>query len=207
MNTKKVELKFGFTDKKNNKHLEVEFGKRPKVSDLLALDVNPQAQNPTLYVQFLRRLMITKFGTLTMPVPQTALLALDTYDDDLLEKAANEFLQDSRGEKEPKILPNNEAQLMFGIEIEGVNYNIVKFGNRLTVADNVEASSQGLGTGVARTCFQIGKQICEIRNSETGLKIEGQLALENFSDLDSEDFNAMRLAAEFFRLGVSEKKK
>jgi hypothetical protein len=151
--------------------------------------------------------MITKFGSLKMPIPHTALTALDTYDDDLLEKAADEFLQESRDGKDAKILPNGEAQLMFGIEVEGVIYDIVKFGNRLTVADNIEASAQGLGKGIARTCFQIGKQICEIRNNETGLKIEGQLALENFSDLDSEDFNAMRLAAEFFRLGIAEKKK
>ena len=50
MTTKNVKLILGYTDKENNKHFDVEFGKRPKVSDLMFLDTNPQAKNADLDV-------------------------------------------------------------------------------------------------------------------------------------------------------------
>ena len=197
-----IELILGYTDGKEVTHKSVTFGTRPKVSDLMKLDMNPQAQNPTQYQQLIQRLMITKFGELKMPVTLPAMLALDTIDNDALNTAADKFLEISRGEKQGEILPDNEARLMFGIEIDDVNYDIVKFGNRLTVGDNAEADNLNLGNGVARTCFQIGRQICEIRHSETGLKLEGGLTVDDFANLDSEDFNVLRLAAEFFRVSI-----
>lgn len=195
-----IELPIGYTDKDGAVHRDVTFGKRPKISDLILLDMNPQSQNMTQYQQLLRRLMITKFGTLKMPVVLPVFLTLDTADDDVLSAEADKFLQNSRGDRQGEILENNEARLMFGIEIDGVEYDIVKFGNRLTVGDNVEADNLKLGNGVARLCFQIGKQISEIRHSESGLKLDGSLSLDAFSNVDSEDFNVLRLACEFFRI-------
>ncbi len=195
-----IELPIGYTDKDGVVHRDVTFGKRPKISDLILIDMNPQAQNMTQYQQLVRRLMITKFGALTMPVALPVFLTLDTADDDFLSAESDKFLQDSRGDRQGEILDNNEARLMFGIEIDGVEYDIVKFGNRLTVGDNADADNLRLGNGVARLCFQIGKQISEIRHSETGLKLEGTLALDSFSNVDSEDFNVLRLACEFFRI-------
>lgn len=196
----KIKLSIGYTGKDGVNHKDIVFGKRPKVADLILLDMNPQAQNMTQYQQLLRRLMITKFGDLKTPVMLPVFLALDTADDDLLAEGADKFLQNSRGERQSEILPNNEARLMFGFEIGGVVYDIVRFGNRLTIGDNAEADNLKLGNGVARLCFQIGKQVSELRNNETGLKIEGTVALDAFSSVDSEDFNVLRLACEFFRI-------
>lgn len=200
--TNTIELAFGYTDKDGKTHKKVTFGKRPKVRDFILLDTNPQAQSPTQYEQLVKRLMITEFGTLTMPVMLPVLVKLDTADNDRLTTATDNFLQISREERQGELLPDNEVRLIFGIEIDGVIYDIAKFGNRLTVADNVEADNLKLGNGVARTAFQIGKQICELRHSESGLKIQGQVTVENLSGMDSEDFNLLRLAAEFFRVTI-----
>lgn len=82
-----IELPIGCTaidlkTKKEAFHSKVTFGKRLMVKDLIALDNDPQAQNPTQYQDLVRRKMITKFGSLTMPVALNVLLGLDVIDRD-----------------------------------------------------------------------------------------------------------------------------
>lgn len=174
---------------------------------MIALDSNPLGGNAAQYEQLIRRMMITKFGTLTCPVVLTVLAALDTVDDDEIGRGANQFLKMSRGERQPEFRDNDEVRLISGVEIDGVNYDVVKFGKRLTVADNIEAENLNLGTGIARLCFQICRQIAELKNSETGIKLEGPISSEHLSGVDSEDLATLRMGAEFFRLAPSSGRK
>lgn len=200
----KVKLKFGYTDAKGVKHAEVTFGKRPTLADMLQLDSNPLSSGSTNNVQLTRRLMITKFGELTCPVSLTVLAALDTIDDNILERGANEFLRMSRTERPFEIVSTTEVNLGFGITIDDVIYDKVIFGNRLTVADNIEADRLNLGDGVARLVFQVSRQISKLENTETGLSLDGQPEPSLLSDMDAEDFNMLRMAAEFFRVAGGE---
>lgn len=202
--THEIELPFGYTDKKGVRHTKVVFGKRPSVGDLLLLDSNPTAQNIVQREQLVRRQMITRFGDLMMPVPLDVLAKLDTIDDDLLRRSANDFLIKSRDGRKAEY-EADAVKLMFGIEIDGVTYDTVEFGNRLTVGDNIEAGNRGLGDGVALVCFQIGQQISQLRSSETKFTLDGQLDSEKFSDMDSEDLNALLMGAELFRHKPREK--
>lgn len=198
-----IELTYGYTDKKGVTHKDVTFGYRVTVGDLVMLDNNPMAQNQTQREQLVRRQMITKFGTLSLPVPLNVLAALDTMDDDRMRIGADHYLQITRDGRQAEYRNNDEVKLIFGVEIDGVRYDVVKFGRRLTVADNIEADNRNLGNGIARICFQICKQIVELSDSETGIKLEGPIESEKLSGMDSEDLQVLRFAGEFFRLAPS----
>lgn len=206
LETHSVELIEGYTDKKGVKHTEVKFGKRPTVGDLMAIERDPQAQNPTLYEDLIRRLMITAFGSLKCPVMLPVLLELDTIDRDDLGAAANEFLRMTRPEDNGELLPDDAVRLMFGITIESTTYNIFKFGNRLTGKDLLDADKNGL-IGVSKNAFEIGRQVSEVSHSETGLTVKGILSLEQMASLDSEDFNLLRVAGELYRQSFRARRK
>lgn len=198
MKKHRIELIEGYTDKDGNIHKDVEIGKRLTVADMMRIERDPQAQNPALYEDLVRRMMITKFGKLKMPLMLPVLLKLDTIDHNDLGRAINEFLQQTRPDDNGELLPDNSVRLMFGLTIESTNYNIFKFGNRLTRQHVADAFAQDL-IGISNTAFELGKQICEISDSETGVKIEGSLTIEQLSQLDSEDFSLLRVAGELYR--------
>lgn len=204
--THSIELIEGYTDKEQVQHKKVTFGRRPTTGLLMTLDRDPQAQNPTQYQDLIRRLMITEFGTLKMPIMLPVLAALDTIDRDDLATAADKFLSLSRGDAPGEFLPNNEVRLMFGLTIESTTYDVIKFGNRMTGKDEVEADILGL-QGLSREVFRVGKQVSEIRHSESGLSVNGQLSLEQLGALDGEDFNLLRVGAELFRQSFRAKRK
>jgi len=199
----KIELTYGYTDKDGVTHKDVTFSKRLTAGDIILLDNNPMANSQTQREQLIRRMMITKFGTLRLPVSLTVLASLDTMDDDAMRIGADRFLQLSRDERQAEYRDGDEVKLIFGIEIDGVNYDVVKFGRRLTVADNIEADRQGFTQGIARLCYQICRQIVELRNEETGIKLDAPISSETLSTIDSEDLNVLLFASEFFRLAPS----
>ena len=196
----KIDLAIGYTDDKGAVHRDVTFARRTSVKDMLLLDSNPMAQNVSQYEQLIRRIMITKFGDLKCPVSLNVLAALDTYDDDALRRGAHTFIQLSREGREIDFLDGDECRLMFGVEIDGVTYDTVRFGRRLTVADNIEATNRGLDAGIGRLCFQIAKQIIEVKDSKTGLSFAGDFTADHLLNVDSQDLDGLRHAAEFFRL-------
>src|SRR4051812_48124640 len=117
-----IELLEGYTDNKGVRHFSVEFGKRLTVKDLIALDNDPQAKNPTQYQDLIRRKMVTKFGTIKGAVPLNVLLGLNSIDREDLEKGADKFIELSRGEKTGEYLENNAVKLRFGFELDGTFY-------------------------------------------------------------------------------------
>jgi hypothetical protein len=194
-----VELEYGYTDKKGVVHKSITLGKRPTLQGLLDLDNSPLSRSSTQHQRLIWLLTITKFGDLKAPFPITPLLALDTVDDDKLSQAVDAFLRESRDGRDGQI-NGAEAVLMFPLEIEGVPYDTIRFGNRLTVKDYVDADAQGLDEGIAREAYKVGRQIKELASSDTGVTREGQLTLKDLGPMDAEDFTLVRLAAEFFRI-------
>lgn len=187
----------GYTDRDGNLHREVVFGKRLTAGDMMNLDYDPQAQNPVHYVELTRRLMITKFGTLSMPPALPVMLALDTIDRDDLQAAQQKFLQGSDNRTGEYRTDDNEVKLPFGFVVEGVEYNVVKFGNRLSVKDEAEAAE--FPDGLKPTLFLIGKQISKISTEDGMLSIDGQVDLERFESLDAVSIGFLRVGAELFR--------
>ncbi len=193
-----IELIQGFTDEKGVNHKSVTFGKRITAQDLMDLDNDPQAQNPTQYVDLIKRKMITAFGSLKMPVTLNALLSLDSIDRDDLTKASDKFLALSRGNRTSEFRNDHEVKLFFGFEIDGTFYDTVKFGNRITGKTEVEADA--LGNGIARSCFLIGRQISRISTGDGAASIDGVVDLQKFNSLDGEDMNLLRIGAEMWRI-------
>ena len=199
------ELFEGYTDK-NGVHKVVEYGKRLTVKDLIALDNDPQARNMTQYQDLVRRKMMTKFGTITLPVPLNVLLGLNALDREDLQLGADEFAVLSRGERTTEFRENNVVKLRFGFEIDGTFYDVIQFGSLTTGRDEVEADSLGL-TGVARDSFLIGRQISKISTDDGLASVEGTVDLETFTSLDSEDYNLLRMGATLWRLSFRLKRK
>jgi len=210
METHAIELIEGYTapdpkTKRDVTHTSVTFGRRLTVKDLIDLDSDPQGQNPTQYQDLIRRKMITKFGGLTMPVSLNVLLSLDSIDREDLKSAADNFLNISRGDRLTDFRENHELKLAFGFVIDGTEYTVIKFGNRITGKDEVEAD--GYGNGAARRCFLIGRQIVQITTEDGSASIEGQVELETFFTLDAESINLLWVGAELFRQSFRLKRK
>lgn len=204
--THTIELLGGYTDKEGAIHRSVTFGRRLTVGELIKLDQDPQAQHLTQRALLIVRAGIIAFGTLSLldkqgrrrPVPVPFLLSLDSIDQEDLYEANSTFLRESRGERIASIVDSQLTALAFGFERDGVSYDLAHFGKRLTGYDLVEADRLKLG-GVARTCWEIGRQIEKIASSETGAELAGPLGLEWFETLDAEDLTPLIGGAEMWR--------
>lgn len=196
----KIELITGYTDKKGVTHREVVFGKRLTTLDLIALDTDPQAQDPTQYNDLIRRKMITKFGGLSVPVGLNVLLSLDMIDREDLDRAADAFMAESRDGRTGETRDGNIVKLRFGFDIDGTMYDIAQFGALTTGRDEVEANKLSL-EGVGRECLMIGRQIIALRTEDgTVADLAGPVALKAFEKLDAEDLQLLRIGARFWRV-------
>jgi len=197
-----IELIGGYTSvdaktKEETLHTTVTFGRRITVKDMIDLDNDPQGANPTQYQDLVRRKMITAFGTMKMPVPLNVLLSLDSIDREDIASAAEKYLADGRGERKAEYLPDFKVQIPFGFDIDGTEYDIVQFGNRITGNDEVQADV--FGQGVARRCYLMGRQISRLMTSDGAASIEGPIDLEHFKTLDAGNVNLLWVGAEMFR--------
>lgn len=195
--THSIELLDGFTDKDGKTHTEVTFGKRLSVGDLMMIEDNPQSQFQTQHTDLIRRQMMTRFGTMKLPVTLATLLSLNRIDRRDLAEAADHYVRVSRGERTSEFLSDNKVKLYFGFEVAGEFYDVVQFGNNLNGHDEVEADRLGL-TGMRRLCFDLGKQISRLESSEHEMVIEGKVELDAFEKLDGDDLNVLRIGGEMF---------
>lgn len=195
-----IQLIVGYTDntKGRKTHKSVTFGKLLTGRMLFAIDEDPQSNLPTQYEAMLIRACITEFGTLRMPTPLTALLALDSIERDDLTEAFNQFSEMNRGGKEPEQIDGTTLRLAVGYERNGLTYDVVTFGKRITGMDDVEADRLDL-KGIRRICFLAGKQVVSLSQSDGKSTLEGQLGLEIFEELLASDIQAIRVASEVYR--------
>ena len=157
--THEIDLIGGAPDGKGGVHRHVVFGRRITCKDLMRIDTDPQARNPTQYEDLVMREAIVGFGTMKLPVPLTKLLDLDSVDREDLTAAHNGFQRQSLGDRTGEIASATEARLAFGFRVGEVEYPNVEFGLRITGRDEVEADRRGLSPGIARLCFLLGRQI------------------------------------------------
>jgi phage FluMu protein gp41 len=197
-NTHKITLIGGYTDKEGATHRDINFGKRLKVKNLIDLDQNPQARIPAQREMMLVASSITAFGKLKMPISLMTIFELDSIDIDDLQAGHDEFLQITRQSKKGEVVSETQTRLSFGVERDGVNYNLVTFGRRLSFKDRVEAQRKGL-FGVANMLSETVAQIEKITNEETGLELIAPFETELFCNLDLEDFDTLFAGGELWR--------
>jgi hypothetical protein len=205
-----IELLGGYTDNtgKGVTHKKVTFSKRLTGADYFRIDDDPQSNIPTQYEALILRQAITEFGTLTMPVPLTVLLQLDSIDRDDLNEAYNKFSRESMralavGSPEPaasvdRLIDGRSLKLLVGYERNGLVYDLVEFGKRLTGMDEVAADTFSL-SGIRRVCFMAGQQVVKLYQSNGASVLEGPMGLEMFERLDAVDIALMKAGAEVWR--------
>lgn len=195
-----LSLQFGFTDKDGKVHKDVTFGKRPTMKDIFALDTDPRASVPTQYNDLIRRVVITKFGTLTMPTDLSVLLALNMIDREDLSDGIDRYLAESLPSRDVSTEEDGleSVRLEFGFEVDGSRFTKVEFGKLLTGKDEVDADKLGL-RGVGREAFLLGRQITKLF-TEDGIEISGPVGIERFSSLDAADYTVLRTGAQLRRL-------
>jgi hypothetical protein len=205
--TVEVELMGGHTDGRGKVHKHVVFGRRITGRDLFAIDSDPQAELKTQYQLLLFRASIVEFGTMETrtkkgdwkPVALTALLALNTLDIDELQRGFNEYLTLGIAEEdveEPQA-GLDYVRLLFGFDVNGVQYRRVQFGKHITGMDQVQAEKLGL-QGYARVCYLAGKEIVKV-SSDDGAEMDGPVGMDMFEGLDMRDIMLLRTAREFWR--------
>jgi hypothetical protein len=203
--TKTIELIDGYTDKKGETHKTVTFGKRLTTGRLIDLEYSPSSKSAIQYGNLMISSMITKFGSLMLPVNLLVLNELSRFDREDLSDAAEEFLKDTRGDAEAEILSDDRVKLPFGFEVSGATYDVVQFGNTLSVRDLADA--EDYPAGVARNCFEIGREIVKLESSEGTLSIDGQVSVDQFKPLDASDYHVLLAAAENWRSSFRRKRK
>lgn len=197
--THTVELVGGHVDKNGAKHTRVIFGKRIGAKDLIRLDEDPQAGNPTQYNDLIVRAHITEFGTLTMPIPLSVLLDLDSVDREDLVAGCNVYQAMSAEGRGGEFLGDNKVKLGWGFIVNDVVYSHIHFGRRVTGRDEIEADRLDLKAGIRRMCFMVGRQIISISSEDGTAQIDGPIPLEYFESLDGADVATLRGAAELWR--------
>jgi hypothetical protein len=206
-----IELIGGYTDKKGVTHRRVTIGKRITGKELFRAASDPQAVLDTQYNALILREKITEFGTLKMPVGLDVLLLLDSIDRDDLNDASNRFSGQAQTEDddasdvaatEPELLPDNRLRLLFGYTRNGLTYDLLEFGRRITGMDEIEADKLEFG-GVKRQCFLAAKQISRLSQSEGTAELNGPFApdflVEMLESLDAVDLSYLRIASEVWR--------
>lgn len=193
-----IDLPIGYSDSKKVTHTRVTFGKRINGKLLFAIDDDPQSEIATQYQDLLLRVAITEFGALKMPVPLSVLLNLDSIDREDLNEAFNKFSNESLGERRVEYLADNKIRLAIGYERNGLLYDIVTFGSRLTGMSDVAADRLKL-TGIRRVCYLAGLQVVSFSQSQGESALEGPIPLEIFEQLDVIDIQAIRSGSELYR--------
>lgn len=195
---KTIELEIGHFDGKGVRHTRVTFGKRLRGRELFEMDADQQSDIPTQHQLMIYRGAITEFGTLPIPVPLTTLLKLDVVDLDALMAAYDEFLSVGTEGRIAKSISESEIKLALGYENNGIIYDHVIFGNRLTGMDLVAAEKESLD-GLRRECFLIGRQIKRLSSDDGAHTLDGPIELQIFEKLDGSDIVAMRAASLVWR--------
>lgn len=176
----------------------VTFGKRLTGGDLMRLDEDPQSDIPTQHQLLILRAGITGFGSLPIPVPLTTLLALDSVDIDDLVTAANAFDERGLDGRAPEFVSDSEVRLAIGFESNGLVYNHVRFGRRVTGNDLVAADKKGF-KGLRRECFLMGREIASLETNAGGHSLDGPVEMQVFEQLDGGDIVTLRQASQIWR--------
>jgi hypothetical protein len=203
--THTIELSGGY-ENAAGRHTRVVFGKRLRGLDLMFIDEDPQSNIPTQYQLLIVREAITEFGSLPMTnkkgqrerVPLPILLALDADDIEALIAGHNEFAEKGLEGRAPDFISDGEVKLPIGFESNGLVYNRVRFGRRVTGYDLVEADKKDF-SGLRRECFLIGREIASLSTDDGAHTLDGPIEVQVFEQLDGADLVALRAASMIWR--------
>jgi hypothetical protein len=190
-----VTLIFGYNDG-NQTHTEVVFSHRLTGADLLRISDDEMSEKTTQFNLMMQQAAITKFGSLSMPVPMTVLLSLKSPDRQELNKAHNKFLKKTSQGHRSEVISDAKVRLGYGFQIDGATYDVVEFGNLLSGYDELEADEMERWR---RACFLQGKQISKLSQSNGQAVRLGPVELEHFDKLDGGDIFVLEAAATRFQ--------
>jgi phage FluMu protein gp41 len=202
--THTIELAVGYQarggkgEPEGERHTRVTFGKRLTGADLMNAHDDPQSNVPTQYKLLLLRAGITKFGSLPTPVTLLALLSLDSVDIEDLAAANNEFLSKTQEGHAAEFVSDSEVKLPFGFSSQGLTYNRVLFGRRITGLDMVAAEKKGYGE-LRRECYLIGREIAQLSTEDHVHTLDGPVEVQVFEALDGHDITVLRTASAIWR--------
>lgn len=191
--SRKFNLKFGYQDKETPEvfHREVVISRRPTGADFLkAVEDNPEIVQ---YRLNLAASAISKFGSLTMPVPATALLSLNEIDRDKLSEEFETFLIQTHTGLESKVLDGNCAQLSFGITREGVKYDVVRFGYLLSGYDEINIRRESESEWHFNV-LKMAREVIEIATLDGAKSAPGTLGFAEIKEMEANDLLTMREA-------------
>lgn len=193
-----IELTIGYKDGEGVEHKSVTFGRRVDGDFVFALDSSPLSYSATQYNDLILRRTITQFGSLPIPVPIEVLLSLDSVDREDLYDAERKFTLQYLNGRKGEILSHDKAKLAIGYESNGIVYDVVNFGRRITGYDSVEADNLEY-TGIRRICFLAGKQISQLSQSNGTATLDSPIGLDVIGKLDAVDLETLRNASEVWR--------
>lgn len=193
--SRKFNLKFGYRDKETPEivHREVEISCRPTGADFFKAvedGTDDGAANTRINLSLIKS-AITKFGDITMPVPVTVLFSLNEIDEEKLNDEYLLFLVATQPETEQKILEDNRAQLSFGIERDGVKYQIVEFGNLLNGYDRMKIQSETQDEWVFQA-KKMAREVVKISTLDGAHSVDDELTFEEVEAMDVTDLLVLR---------------
>lgn len=190
-------LKFGYQDKEDSEvfHRAVEVSRRPTGADLFKAveDGTDDRSAETRISLALIKSAISKFGEITMPVPLTVLFELNEIDERKLNDEYLLFLAGTQPATEQKILEDHRAQLAFGIERGGVQYQIVEFGKLLNGYDRMEIQDAAQNDWIFRA-RKLAREVVKISTLDGKKSVDGELTFAELEAMDSTDLLVLREA-------------
>lgn len=192
---RKFNLKFGYPDKENPEiiHREVVINRRPTGADFFRAvedGTDDGAANTRINLSLIKA-AITKFGDITMPVPVTVLFSLNEIDEGKLNDEYLLYLLATQPETEQMILEDQRAQLAFGIERDGVKYQIVEFGNLLTGYDRMKIQSETQNEWIFQA-KKMAREVVKISTLDGVQFVAGELTFEEIEAMDATDLIVLR---------------
>lgn len=193
--SQKFNLKFGYQDKENPEifHREVVIARRPTGADFFKAvedGTDDRAANTRINLALIAS-AISKFGSMTMPVPITALFELNEIDEDKLNDEYLLFLVATQPETEQKILEGSCAQLAFGVERDGVKYHVIEFGRLLNGYDRMEIQSVAQNDWIFEA-KKIAREVVKISTLDGKKSVDGELTFEEIEAMDATDYLVLR---------------
>src|SRR5947209_9308502 len=182
-NNHTVALEHGFIDDKQVTHKEIIFGHRINGYDLINVDKISDYMGRSFAKPLYLTAAITKFGELPQSKFLDALLSLDDLEFEQVTSAFDDFLN-LQGVK-PEPLNESSIKLAFGVEVAGVVYDTVTFGNPLLGWDLIKADKLKV-SDVERAYYLVGLQVSKLATSDAQREASGPLSLESFYTMDAE---------------------
>ncbi len=182
-------LPFGYQDKEDGGkvHKRVVIGKRPVAKDFFFDTSNSNVQ----FDAMLHAASIVEFGDMKMPVPLTVLLSLNRIDREKIASEVMQYMGETIGKREAKILEPGKVKLAIGIKCDEQVYDVIKFGTLLTGYDEIEIEKTG-ATGWQKHLMTIAKEIVLLSHNQSGLERNNEVNIEEIENLDFFDLAILK---------------